>query len=61
MFKRLALVAGLLFAVAVVTGPLATSVFADHYVAAANACDKCKHDKCPGDCSKCPDCAKKGH
>jgi hypothetical protein len=60
MLKRLVLVAGLLVAVVVATGPMGVNLFTSTAVAASK-CDKCKHDKCPGDCTKCPDCAKKGH
>lgn len=26
-------------------------------VAEQKACEKCKHEKCTGDCAKCPTCA----
>ena len=58
MLKRLVLVAGILVAVVVATGPMGVNLFTGS-VAAASKCDKCKHDKCPGDCTKCPDCQKK--
>ncbi len=61
MLKRLVLVAGLLVAVVVATGPLGVNLFTDNSAVAASKCDKCGHDKCPGDCSKCPDCQKKAH
>ncbi|OHB89952.1 MAG: hypothetical protein A3E19_00740 [Planctomycetes bacterium RIFCSPHIGHO2_12_FULL_52_36] len=62
MFKSLVLVAGLLVAVVVATGPLGVSLVTDSSVMAAAVCDKCKHEKCPGGekgCEKCPDCQKK--
>lgn len=61
MLKRLVLVAGVVVAIVVATGPLGVSLVSDGYAVAASKCEKCGHDKCPGDCSKCPDCKKKGH
>jgi hypothetical protein len=61
MLRRLVLVAGILVAVVVAVGPMGVSLFSDGSVMASSKCDKCKHDKCPGDCAKCPDCQKKGH
>ncbi len=60
MLKRLVLVAGLLVIVAVAS-PVGVSLFTDGSAVAAKVCEKCKHEKCPGDCTKCPDCQKKGH
>jgi hypothetical protein len=59
MLRRLVLVAGILVAVVVAVGPMGVSLFSDGSVMASSKCDKCKHDKCTGDCTKCPDCAKK--
>jgi len=62
MLKSLVLAAGLLFAVAVATGPMGVSLVSDGVVMAASKCDKCKHEKCEGGadgCKKCPDCQKK--
>ena len=62
MLKSLVLVTGLLFAVAVATGPLGVSLVTDGVVMAAVKCEKCKHEKCEGGadgCKKCPDCQKK--
>ena len=62
MLKSVVLVAGLLVAVVVATGPLGVSLVTDSSVMAATVCEKCKHEKCPGGpdgCKKCPDCQKK--